>query len=86
MQEAVAVVFEFLEQHPHTLFVFTSDHETGALELKADSDNEKAKPKFNSFKHTGSVVPVMAIGPGESKFNGIHTNDGIGRLFKSLIN
>lgn len=86
MRDAVAVVFEFLEQHPDTLFVFTSDHETGGLALKGNSDNDEVKPKFYSFKHTGSVVPVMAIGPGESKFNGIHTNEGLGRLLKSLIN
>ena len=86
MQDAVAVVFEFLEQHPNTLFVFTSDHETGGLILKSSRKNRKINPKFKTFGHTGSVVPVMAIGPGASKFVGFHTNDGLGRLFKSLIN
>ena len=86
MRDTVAVVFEFLEQHPDTLFVFTSDHETGGLALRANLKNEKVKPKFTSFRHTGSVVPVMAIGPGESNFNGVHTNEGLGRLFLSLIN
>ena len=85
MQDAVAVVFEFLEQHPDTLFVFTSDHETGGLILKSDWTERRVVPTFKSFGHTGSVVPVMAIGPGDFKFIGFHTTDGLGRIFKSLI-
>ena len=85
MQDTVAVVFDFLEQYPDTLFVFTSDHETGGLVLKSNSKNLRVKPKFNTLKHTGSVVPVLAVGPGDSNFIGIHTNSGLGQLLKSLI-
>ncbi len=85
MQDAVAVVLDFLDLHPDTLFVFTSDHETGGLLLKSDWTDRRVKPTFKSFGHTGSVVPVMAIGPGYFRFIGFHTNDGLGRLFKSLL-
>ena len=86
MQDAVTVVFDFLERHPDTLFVFTSDHETGGLILKSDWTDRRVKPVFQSFGHTGSVVPVMAVGPADTEFTGFHTNDGLGRLLKSLIN
>ncbi|MDB3936438.1 alkaline phosphatase, partial [Granulosicoccus sp.] len=86
MQDTVTVVFDFLERHPDTLFVFTSDHETGGLILKSDWTDRRVKPVFQSFGHTGSVVPVMAVGPADTEFIGFHTNDGLGRLLKSLIN
>ena len=34
---------------------------------------------------TGSVVPIMATGTGDFTFIGFHTNDGLGRIFRSLI-
>jgi len=85
MQSTVVTLLEFVENNPDTLFVFTSDHETGALSLESSNSNRSIDPEYKIRTHTGSVVPVLAIGPGAENFIGIHTNDELGQLFKQLI-
>ena len=70
--------------HPDTVLVITADHETGGLTLGSDnvwrwtSDGE----------HTGTDVPVFALGKGTKKFNGSTCkNTDIAKfLFKAVNN
>ncbi len=83
--EALAVtlemVLDFASEDDETLVVFTSDHETGGLALSiADYHNMQLEAVWASRDHTGSVVPVLALGPGADAFAGSFANWEIGRL------
>jgi alkaline phosphatase len=80
-QEAVEAVVAWVQTHSswdETLVVITADHETGML-WGPESDTVPFAPlvdrgpgcvpgfKFNSEKHTNSLVPVYARGPGSER-------------------
>ncbi len=79
-------ILDFAEKNTDTLIVFTADHETGGLVLSIkDGDNQEIQPLWTTLNHSGSVVPIMAFGPGSEYFSGIHTNQEIGQLLKKMI-
>ena len=62
------MVLDFASEGGETLVVFTSDHETGGLALSiADWHNMQLEAIWASQDHTGSVVPVLAFGPGADR-------------------
>lgn len=67
-----------------TLVVVTSDHECCGLSISSMSEGN-VQMKFSSQNHTGSVIPLMAKGPGEEHFRGIyHHKDIFNKLFTLL--
>lgn len=86
MEAALSVVLDFAESDPRTLVLFTSDHETGGLALSiSDRTNRNLKALWATRDHTGTVVPVMALGPGAEHFAGIHSTAQLGQLLASLL-
>ena len=83
LEEAIDVALDFAERNPATLVVVTSDHETGGMALhRAGGDWTLA---YTGEGHTGSMVPLFAAGPGGERLGGIHRNDEIGRILRSLL-
>lgn len=81
IEAAVEILLEFAVEDGETLLVFTSDHETGGLALSiVGGKNSELRSIWATTDHTGSVVPVLAFGPGSDAFDGIHANWEIGRL------
>lgn len=81
IEAAVEILLEFAVEDGETLLVFTSDHETGGLALSiVGGNNSELRSIWATTDHTGSVVPVLAFGPGSEAFDGIHANWEIGRL------
>ena len=81
IEVAVEILLDFAAANGETLLVFTSDHESGGLALSiAGGRNSELRSIWATTGHTGSVVPVLAIGPGSAAFGGIHANWEIGRL------
>ena len=85
--DAVAVAYAFARKNPNTLVVVTADHETGGLALKGgDRSAGKVRASFASGKHTGTMVPVFAFGPGAEMFSGIMENTDIPKKIRQALN
>jgi len=68
--KAVAVAVKYCMEHPDTVLIITSDHETGGVTLPEGDDYELADVKFTTTEHTGVNVGVFALGYGTERFNG----------------
>ncbi|MEY3367703.1 MAG: hypothetical protein RI973_858 [Bacteroidota bacterium] len=83
--QAVKVALEFAVRDRNTLVVVTADHETGGLALNPGSKHRRLSLAFTSNGHTGSMVPVFAIGPGSDLFRGIYENTAIFYKLKEVL-
>lgn len=67
LDRTVAAVLLYMQEHPDTLLIITSDHECGGVQLA----QEGAKPDnslFTATSHTGVPVRVFAVGQGSEYF------------------
>lgn len=81
---AVGAALDYAEGDGSTLVLIVSDHETGGLALKEESARAVV-PAFASGKHTATVVPLFAHGPGSARFGGLKDNAAVGRILLDLI-
>lgn len=87
--QAVGVGLDFARQNGETLVLIVSDHETGGFALLDGSiaDSTITKTAFVCDWHTGTAVPLFALGPGSDVFHGIHDNTFIGQtLIQYVLN
>lgn len=84
LDEAVRVALEYRKRNPSTLIVVLGDHETGGLDLQADSTGSLAAV-WSTTGHTAEMIPVFAVGPGAERFGGIHTGADIGRFLLDAV-
>jgi len=73
LQEAV----DFAERDGNTLVVVTADHETGGFAIQTTSTMDSLVTAFTSDYHTGTMIPVYALGPHAENFSGIYENTRI---------
>jgi len=83
--EIINTVLDFAEADGNTLVVITADHETGGLAINPGSTMDTLVTQFTTPKHTGTMVPVFAYGPGAENFSGIYDNTQIFEKLKALI-
>jgi alkaline phosphatase len=83
--ESIKQVLKFAEEDGETLVVVTADHETGGLAIKEGSKLKKIKSDFIYGRHTGTMVPVFAYGPGSENFTGIFDNTELYRKMKVAL-
>ncbi len=83
--QAIKAVLEFAEADGETLVIVTADHETGGLTIKEGSKLKKIKSDFAYGRHSGTMVPVFAYGPGSEKFTGIFDNTELYRKMKAAL-
>ena len=85
--EAVGIGLSYARKHPYTLVIVTSDHEAGGYALNDGNieAREITEPRFTCDHHTGSMVPIFAIGPMSPLFGGIHDNTFVGKILIDLI-
>ena len=76
-QRTVARVLDEAAAQGNTLVIATADHETGGLALGRGSRLGAPRLDFSGKKHTGTLVPVFAYGPGSARFSGIYENTAI---------
>jgi alkaline phosphatase len=83
---AVKEAIDFALADGRTLVIVTADHETGGLTIPGGNmDGDKLKVKWSTGGHTGSPVPVYALGPGAEDFGGIYDNTELsGKIAKLL--
>ena len=85
--DAVGVGIDFAEQNGETLVIITADHETGGFAVLGGSmrDQTVDKTGFVHKKHTATMVPLFAFGPGSEAFGGMMDNTDIGKTMIELI-
>ncbi|MFE8596859.1 alkaline phosphatase [Archangium violaceum] len=81
--ETVSVVAEFARERGDTLVLVAGDHETGGLRVVEDATGALAL-EFGTKLHTGSLVPLFALGPGAENFGGLYENTEISRKVQAL--
>jgi alkaline phosphatase len=82
--EAVKAAIDFALADGHTLVLVTADHETGGLTL-FDGDTKEARVKWSSKSHTGTPVPLFALGPNAERFAGVYDNTEIPKRLAPLL-
>jgi len=82
--EAVKAAIDFALADGHTLVLVTADHETGGLTLH-DGDTKEAKVKWSTKGHTGTPVPLFALGPNAEQFAGVYDNTEIPKRLAPLL-
>lgn len=74
---AIGEMLKFAEKDGETLIIVTADHETGGYAINPGSTMKKIEPGFTTDKHTATLIPVFAYGPGAKLFGGIYENTDI---------
>lgn len=93
--QAIGAVLDFAEKDGNTLVIVTADHETGGFTLAGKSkkvpfggmksDYDDIAPSFSTRGHSGTMVPVLAYGPGSELFSGIYQNTEIHAKILELV-
>lgn len=84
---AVGVVMDFAEKSGRTLVVVTADHETGGYAVLDGSIIRRtvSRTSFGTDDHSGTMVPLLAYGPGSESFGGILDNTDVGRALIGFV-
>jgi len=84
--EAVGRALDFAQRDRETLVIVLADHETGGLGLnEVNLETREIDGGWTTKGHTGSMVPVMAYGPGAHLFSGIYDNTDVYRKIRQLM-
>ena len=83
--KVIGMALDFAEKDGNTLVVVTADHETGGLAIQPGSTMDSLQGAFTTTKHSGTMVPVFAYGPGAEDFQGIYENTEIFEKMKNLL-
>lgn len=83
------LLVDYVNNHPNTLLVVTADHETGGTGVAYNQhevgEKVDVKLNFSTKGHTGTLVPVVAYGPGAELFSGFMKNTDIPKKIESLM-
>ncbi len=83
--KAIANALEFAKADKETLIIVTADHETGGFAINPGSTRDSIIGGFTTMKHTGTLIPVFAYGPGAELFSGIYENTDIYHKMKACF-
>ncbi|MEZ4918884.1 MAG: alkaline phosphatase [Saprospiraceae bacterium] len=83
--QTLGAVLDFAERDGNTLVLVTADHETGGMALGQGRGPDSLDIEFNSKKHTGTMVPVFAFGPGAWSFSGVYDNTVLHALMMEAL-
>ena len=84
LDDAVAEALAYQREHPETLVIVASDHETGGMAL-LPQEGGGVEARWPVTGHTATLVPVFAKGPGAEGFGGFHEMEEIGRLLMAAV-
>ena len=85
INEVADLVVEYASQHPDTLVVFTSDHETGGMALLTGNAEEPMGVRWATTVHTAEPVPLLAFGAGADHFAGVQDNTQVAQTLANLL-
>lgn len=85
LDKALAVAVKYCAEHPDTVLIVTSDHETGGITLP-DGDYKLENSLFTAEAHTRADVGVFALGYGTEYFSGKTVdNTDIGKFIHATL-
>ena len=67
--EGVAIAVKYVLEHPDTLLVISSDHETGGITLREGWEDDVSLMKSTTGGHSSQNVPLYAFGAGAQYFS-----------------
>lgn len=67
--EGVAIAVKYVLEHPDTLLVISSDHETGGIVLREGWEDNISLMKSTTDGHSSQNVPLYAFGAGAQNFS-----------------
>lgn len=77
-EQTLKRILNFAKADGNTLVVVLADHETGGFSLNTNGkDYDAAVPTFSTRRHTATLIPVMAYGPGSELFGGYYQNSDV---------
>lgn len=83
---AINEALTFFLKDKNTLVLVTADHETGGMAITGgNAARDSIKLSYTTKGHSGEMVGVFAMGPGEELFRGVYDNFMIGRKLFSLL-
>lgn len=82
--QAVEAAIDFALKDGKTLVIVAADHETGGLTLSS-GDKRGPGAHWASKGHTGTPVPLWALGPGAKRFAGVCDNTDIPTRIAQLL-
>jgi alkaline phosphatase len=82
---AVEEAMRFAQRNRETLVIVTADHETGGYSIQPGSKPDALIAGFSGDSHTGSLIPVLAYGPGSELFRGVYDNTAIYHKMKQAL-
>lgn len=86
LDDAVEEIVRFAREDSHTLVLVTADHETGGLAIVDPSRvGHGTTTRWSTAEHSGSTVPLYALGPGASAFAGVIDNTDLPRRIGRLL-
>lgn len=81
--KVIGQMLNYASKDKNTLVIVTTDNETGGLAITNGNFSKGVTTgKFATGYHTGSLVPVLAFGPGAEEFTGIFDNT---QLFSKML-
>ena len=83
--KALKTVIKKALKEKDTLVLVTADHATGGMTIHEGSKKGNLKLDFSTNAHTGTMVPIFAIGPGAENFKGVMDNTEIYTKMMSLL-
>lgn len=76
--KAIGEVLRFVDENPNTLLIITADHETGGVSIPQGNISEgRVELDYQSYDHTGTMVPLFAYGTHAGDFRGVYENNKI---------
>lgn len=89
LDDAVRAARDYRDEHPGTLLVVASDHETGGLAVVQEGDRLReawaSAGKVSVADHTANLVPHFGAGPGAEALRGLHTPASLGRELMTAV-
>lgn len=78
-------VLDFAMKDGETLVVVTGDHECGGLAVRTGKKFKNLKIDYTARRHTATMIPVFAFGPGAETFAGIYDNTEIYHKMRAVL-
>ena len=75
--KTIVRMLDFALKDKETLVIVTGDHECGGLAVNTGKKLKNLKLAFTARRHTATMIPVFAFGPGAEEFTGIYDNTDI---------
>ncbi|MGZ5244211.1 MAG: alkaline phosphatase [Bacteroidia bacterium] len=84
--KTIGDIMNLVGKDPETLIIVLADHETGGFAINGGNlATGKVDAAWTTKKHTATLIPVFANGPGAEAFSGIYDNTEIFNKLLTLI-